>query len=325
MLNLLISPFRDPYTNLSLENYFLDSMKPDEEFLFLYVNDPSVVIGRFQNPWLECSSHRRKDTYLVRRQSGGGTVYHDGGNLNFSFIRHLENYSRTKNLELICGILLDSGIELQINKRHDLTVAHEGKTYKVSGSAFRHKKDRAFHHGTLLIACETQRLKESITPGEKKVFLHTSCTQSNRSEVINLNQINPALTLPGVIDSFESWFKKSPDCNFSTMSFEEWSDLSDIPAVQKERDILLSEDWILGKTPSFTQDISSIHPPETGNWQIKVNRGKVEEAPEELEILIGTEYGRRHTGDDLRKKLKNISLFGMSQDELFSRLIQIIG
>jgi len=325
MLNLLISPYRDPYMNLSLENYFLESMKPDEEFLFLYINNPSVVIGRFQNPWLECSPLGRKDTYLVRRQSGGGTVYHDEGNLNFSFIRHKENFSRTKNLEIICRILLDSGIELQISKRHDLTVVFQEKSYKVSGSAFRHKKDRAFHHGTLLVSCATQRLKDSITPGEKKVILQASGTKSNRSEVINLNQIKPGLTISGLIDSFESWCREGKDCNVNNMSDDEWEELSETQTVQKERDTLLSEDWILGKTPAFTQDISSIHHPESVNWQIRVNKGKIEETPEDLSFLTGLEYGRRHTGDNLRKKLKSRALFGLGEDELFSRLIQIIG
>ncbi len=325
MLNLLISPFRDPYLNLSLENYLLESMKEEEEFLFLYINDPSVVIGRFQNPWLECSPHRGKDTYLVRRQSGGGTVYHDEGNLNFSFIRHIENYSRQKNLELICSILRETGIDLEINKRHDLTVQYKGRTFKVSGSAFRHKKDRAFHHGTLLVSCETDRLKDSICPGESKVILQASGTESKRSEVINLNRINPDLTVAGLIKTFEVRFGKGGDGSIRNLNQDEWTELSELPQVQKERDTLLSEDWILGKTPSFTQDISSLHPPETEGWTIRVNKGKVEEAPEELAFLAGFEYGRRHTGDDLKKMLRKKNLFQLGEDELFSRLVQIIG
>ena len=325
MINLLISPYSDPYLNLAIENQLLENLGVEGDYLFLYVNDPSVVIGRFQNPWLECSHSSRKDTYLVRRQSGGGTVYHDNGNLNFSFIRLSDSYSRRKNLDIICHIMKDCGIHLHVNKRHDLTVEHDGKTYKVSGSAFRHKKDRAFHHGTLLISCETDRLKDSITPGMHKIILDASGTSSTRSEVINLNEIQKRLKMNSVIKAFTSWFTQQKDCGIMMWSEEQWLELSESPAVQNEWNNLLSEDWILGKTPAFTQDISSLHQPETEGWRIRINKGVIESTPDELSFLEGLPYGRRHTGDELKLKIKNIDLFEMTEDELFGRLIQIIG
>ncbi|WP_298009829.1 hypothetical protein [Oceanispirochaeta sp.] len=325
MMNLLISPYNDPYLNLAMENQLLESLTPENEFLLLYINDPSVVIGRFQNPWMECTHSNRKDTYLVRRQSGGGTVYHDQGNLNFSFICPLESYDRQKNLDIICQIMKECSIDLNINLRHDLTVDYKGKTYKVSGSAFRHKKDRAFHHGTLLISSETDRLEESITPGNHKVILHASGTGSTRSDVINLSQVHPGLKMSQVIAAFENWFKPQENSVILNWSEDEWLHFSESPLVQAERNTLLSEDWILGKTPTFTQDIGALHLPETKDWQIRISKGIIEKAPKELSFLEGIQYGRRHTADEIRLRMKKKKLFKMTEDEFYGRLIHIIG
>jgi len=322
---LLISPFKDPFLNLALEHFFLENLTENEEILLLYINDPAVVIGRFLNPWLECTPHKGRDTYLVRRESGGGTVYHDKGNLNFSFIQNLDVYDRTNNLQQICGIMKQCGIDLSINKRNDLTVEHKGIVYKVSGSAFRHKKDRAFHHGTLLIESETKRLKESITPGTQKIFTKVSGTASNRSEIINLNCINIELTMKMVLNTFRSRYTEDEDCSFEDWTEEKWDELAKECSIQKQRTLLLSEDWILGKTPGFKQDISSFHPPESNGWEISISKGKIDETAAELSFLKGIHYGRRHTVDELRKKLKGQSLFGLGENELFSRLILFIG
>ncbi|MBF9014457.1 MULTISPECIES: lipoate--protein ligase family protein [unclassified Oceanispirochaeta] len=322
---LLISPYNDPFLNLAIEHYLLEKLNNEEEILLLYINDPAVVIGRFQNPWLECTPNRTKDTYLIRRESGGGTVYHDRGNLNFSFIQNIESYDRKNNLEQICMIMKNCGIDLSINKRNDLTVEHEGKIYKISGSAFRHKKDRAFHHGTVLIESETKRLKESITPGTQKVFTKISGTASNRSEIINLNRVNTKLTMEMVLNTFRSLYEKREDYIFEDWDEDEWEKLSEHDSVQQERTLLLSEDWILGKTPAFRQDISSFHPPETDGWEISVSKGTIEDSVRELSFLKGIHYGRRHTVDELKKKLRGQSVFGLGEDELFSRLILFIG
>jgi lipoate-protein ligase A len=245
--------------------------------------------------------------------------------LNFSFIRHIEEYDRKVNLEIICNVMKDFGIDLQINKRHDLTVNYKDKTYKVSGSAFRHKKDRAFHHGTLLISCETHRLKESTIPGNNKKIIQATGTNSIRSEVINLNRINPELTVDSIIEGFKKKFDGKNEGKLKKLSEDEWMEFSESEPVQRERDNLLSEDWILGKTPAFIQDISTLHQPESEGWLIRINKGKIESTPEELSFLIGIEYGRRHSYDDLKIKFKKHTLFEMGKDELFSRLIDIIG
>ena len=325
MRRLLISPFHDPFVNLALEGHFLEELKKEEEILFLYINTPSVVIGRFQNPWKECRPSMLKQTALVRRESGGGTVYHDQGNLNFSFIQNLENYDRVENLETIRSILTPWKLPLYINERHDLTVSHEGGEFKVSGSAFRHKKDRAFHHGTLLIDCRTEKLKASISPGEEKVFLKSSGTASKRSPVINLNTVNRELTIDKVLETFRSHYKTLDDGRIDNPDQEEWNRM--VEEVNFKIDELKDDPWIYGKTPAFTQDISVLCPSESEKWVLRVEKGKISEAPPCLTALEGLLYGRGITETLLRDRLGSSSLNFSSEsagNEFFRRLLALI-
>ena len=101
-MKVVVSPFRNPFINLALEDYFLRG-GADLPLAFFYVNRPCVVLGRFQNPWLECHLPYlvEKDIWLVRRQSGGGCVFHDEGNLNYSFIYPEAMIDRRRGVELI--------------------------------------------------------------------------------------------------------------------------------------------------------------------------------------------------------------------------------
>jgi lipoate-protein ligase A len=322
MRRLLISPFHDPYLNLALEGRFLEELPRDEEILFLYTNTPSVVIGRFQNPWKESRPSRLGETALVRRESGGGTVYHDRGNLNFSFIQNNDDYDRQGNLETICSILAPWGLPLRINERHDLAVEHEGKAYKISGSAFRHKKDRAFHHGTLLVNCETDKLRASIVPGEEKNFLKSSGTASKRSPVINLQILRDDMTTERAIDTFRSYYRELSDGSARNLNEEEWSALARETAPRAEE--LRSDAWRFGKTPAFTQDISSLRLPESEGWSLRVEKGVIKDVPPPLEGLKGLPYGRDISGNLLRERLPVALTSGAAGDEFLRRLVLLI-
>ena len=101
-MNIVLSPFQNPFINLAVEDYFL-RFSAHLPILFLYVNRPCVVMGRFQNPWVETNLKYlvENDIWLVRRQSGGGCVYHDEGNLNFSFITPEPMIDRLKHVKLL--------------------------------------------------------------------------------------------------------------------------------------------------------------------------------------------------------------------------------
>lgn len=322
MRRLLISPFHDPYQNLALEGRFLEDLSRGEEILLLYTNAPSVVIGRFQNPWKESRPSRLGETALVRRESGGGTVYHDRGNLNFSFIQNNEDYDRLRNLETICRILAPWGLPLRINERHDLTVSHEGEEYKISGSAFRHKKDRAFHHGTLLIDCETNKLRASIVPGEERIFLKSSGTASKRSPVINLHALRDEMTMDDADAAFRDYYEALADGRADNLKEDEWSALARETASKAEE--LRSDAWIFGKTPAFTQDISALCPPESEGWGLRVEKGVIRDAPVALEGLKGLPYGRGITETLLRERIPAPPISGAAGGEFLRRLMRLI-
>lgn len=316
MFQLRISPYSNPYLNLALENSFLENLSPGQQILFLYVNDPALVLGRFQNPWVECNPSELNDILLVRRQSGGGTVYHDRGNLNFSFIGEENGFDKTENLKLICRIMADAKVFLEINDRHDLVIRHKEDVYKVSGSAFRHKRGRVFHHGTLLIQTEKEKLKKALQQDENRNIIKTGGTASVRSKVINLTEIYQSLSIETVIKQFEQSFK--------TTASPKWEELKTSEQVRNEVGILTSDEWLLDKTPFFRQDISSAFPEGKKNQIIGIKKAVISEVPEDLSFLQGIPYGREQTATMLKKRMETLSEPAGTKNELFSRLLLII-
>ena len=188
---IFTSPFTNPFLNLSLEDYFLRSEKNQTVLLF-YVNRPCVVFGRFQNPWLETNLHylSSQDIWPVRRQSGGGCVFHDEGNLNFSFITPEGTLERKKYADCLREAFLLAGIELTVSPRNDLWLTDKkGVSKKISGSAYKQTKTGSFHHGTFLVSSNLSKLQESL----KHTLIPRSSKSipSVRSEVTTLNECFP--------------------------------------------------------------------------------------------------------------------------------------
>ena len=180
----------DPYYNLALEKYLLDSVAPDACILYLWQNENTVVIGRNQNPWAECAVSRLEEDQvkLARRLSGGGAVFHDLGNLNFTFLVSEENYDLDRQLSVIELMCLSFGISAARSGRNDILV--DGK--KFSGNAFFTSKGRSYHHGTLLINADTTKMSQYLNPSKAK--LSAKGVASVRSRVVNLKELCPSLT-----------------------------------------------------------------------------------------------------------------------------------
>ncbi|HIR12501.1 MAG TPA: lipoate--protein ligase, partial [Candidatus Choladousia intestinavium] len=138
-----------PYRNQAVEEYLTFHTEPEECILYLWQNRKTVVIGKNQNCWKECRVQRLEEDggYLARRLSGGGAVFHDFGNLNFTFCVRKENYDVGKQLEVILQAVRDMGLPARKSGRNDLII--EGQ--KFSGNAFYRSGDFCFHHGTLLV------------------------------------------------------------------------------------------------------------------------------------------------------------------------------
>ncbi len=184
----------DPTWNLALEQYVFDVLPRDKNYFILWQNRNAVIIGRHQNTLAEINEPfvRARGIQVVRRLSGGGAVYHDLGNLNFTFIQDSET-GIALDLSLFCepvaAAIRALGADAQVNGRNDITV--DGK--KFSGNAQYQKEGRVMHHGTLLFASDMQAASDSLRPDPEKI--RAKGVQSVRSHITNLSEYLPGVTL----------------------------------------------------------------------------------------------------------------------------------
>ena len=198
----------DPCHNLALEEVLLNAVPRGTVILYLWQNEHTVVIGCNQNPWAECRTALlfEEGGHLVRRLSGGGAVYHDLGNLNFTFLCNEEDYDLTKQLSVIQHACKLAGIHTEFSGRNDLLT--DGR--KFSGNAFYHKKGRAYHHGTLLVNTDIHRLQRYLNPPKAK--LESKGISSVRSRVVNLAELHPGLTCQDMRSHMLQAFKDIYNC-----------------------------------------------------------------------------------------------------------------
>ncbi len=180
----------DPYKNLATEEYLLNALPAGSCILYLWQNDHTVVIGKNQNAWAECRTSllSAESGRLARRLSGGGAVYHDLGNLNFTFICCEEDYDLEKNQQVLINACAHAGITAERSGRNDLLT--NGR--KFSGNAFYHHEGKAYHHGTILLSADIDKMTRYLSPPKGK--LQAKGVSSVRSRVINLTELNPELT-----------------------------------------------------------------------------------------------------------------------------------
>jgi lipoate-protein ligase A len=254
-IQVFTAEHHDPWFNLATEDWIFKNFPADHHVLFLWRNKPCIVIGRFQNPWNECNlqAMERDDVALARRQSGGGAVYHDLGNTNFTFMSPRDSYDKHRNFSLIIEALKHFGIHAEQSGRNDILV--DGK--KVSGSAFRMASDRAFHHGTLLISTDLQKLPGYLTPDKEK--LKSKGVRSVASRVANLSEFNPNLTHESLCDAIIEQFFILHDqrCDVEDLTIKR---LSQEPSLYQTYQQYADWYWRFGSSPQFEHPISARFP-----------------------------------------------------------------
>ena len=201
---IYISDTVDPRFNLALEDLLFErTEQTGAVIMYLWQNQNTVVIGKSQNAWREVRTEllEQEGGTLVRRTSGGGAVFHDLGNLCFTFIAPRDEYERINWRELIAQAVRSFGIDAALNGRNDI-VAADGR--KFSGNAFRFTKQAGMMHGTLLVDADLEKMGRYLNVSPAK--LEAKGVSSVRSRVVNLKELSPVLTIPMLSDRLTEAF-----------------------------------------------------------------------------------------------------------------------
>ncbi|PJN86734.1 lipoate--protein ligase [Bacillus sp. mrc49] len=259
----------DPRINLAIEEYALKHLNIDETYLLFYINRPSIIIGRNQNTIEEINADYvdGNGITVVRRLSGGGAVYHDLGNLNFSFITKDDGdsfHNFKKFTQPVVETLEKLGIHAELSGRNDILA--EGK--KISGNAMFSTKGRMFSHGTLLFQSEMDHIVSALKV--KKDKIESKGIKSIRSRVANIAEF---LKEPMSIEEFRSFllqniFKDSGEVTEYVLTEEDWEQ---IHKISEER--YQSWEWNYGKSPKFNLQNSHRFPVGSVDIRLEVNRG----------------------------------------------------
>ncbi len=263
----------NPYQNLALEQYLTERVGEGECILYLWQNAGTIVIGRNQNAWKECdvSAVREDGAKIARRLSGGGAVFHDMGNLNFTFIMRSEDYDVPRQLSVIIRACKAFGIEAKMTGRNDLVVASGAK---FSGNAFYHHPGRSYHHGTILVDVDKTRMGRYLRPHPEK--LKAKGVDSVRSRVINLSELAPEMTAESMREAMKNAFREVyGGTGESDMSVEDIGSFFVDPELKALVARYESEEWNLGEKCEYDSSFAERFEWGTVEICLKVRKDEV--------------------------------------------------
>lgn len=293
-LKYIESGSMDPYYNLALEEHLLYRCREGERILYLWQNEKTVVLGRNQDAASECPLEllKRDGICLVRRNSGGGAVYHDSGNLNYTFLAREKDYDVPGQMEVVFAALRGLGFPAEFSGRNDILV--EGR--KVSGNAFFTSGDSCCHHGTLMVDVDLDAVERYLRPGADK--LAARGVASVRTRVANLREFRPGLGLEELKEALRSSFGRilGGSCEALVLSEADRTDIG------KRRERFADLRWVYGESKKYEHRLSHRFVWGGVTLWVHVDRGVVSDVridtdamepglPEVLrERLLGTPY-----------------------------------
>ncbi len=274
----------DPYINLAIEEYILNNFGENDTYLLFYVNEPSIIVGRNQNSIEEINTNyvEEKGIKVVRRLSGGGAVYHDEGNLNFSFITKDDGNSFhdfAKFTEPVVKALNNINVPAELVGRNDLLI----KGRKFSGNAQFSTKGRMFSHGTLMLDSNIEHVVSALNVSQQKI--ESKGIKSIKSRVANIAEF---LDEPISMNEFKELILKSifevddiKDVPEFVLSEEDWNNIHEISKKRYQ-----NWEWNYGKSPAYNIKSSHKFPSGLLDVRLDVKKGIIENC-----IIYGDFFG----------------------------------
>ena len=287
----------DPHYNLAVEQTLLENVKGGQCILYLWQNQNTVVIGRNQNPWKECRTAllAEEGGVLARRLSGGGAVFHDLGNLNFTFLMPQSDYDLDRQLTVIQEAVKSLGIPAERSGRNDILA--QGR--KFSGNAFYKNGRQAYHHGTLLVEADMEKLGRYLSPSKAK--LQAKGVDSVRSRVGNLKELNPEITIEELCLALENAFSRVYGLDPETLSQQDL----DTEKVHQLAERNRSWEWNFGQKLPFTFECEERFPWGGVQLQLQVESGVIRRAviySDAMDSFLIPHWEARLTGCPLERQ-----------------------
>lgn len=320
---------KDPRYNLAFEEYCFKQLPRDEDYILLWINGPAIIIGKNQNTLEEVNSEyvKRNGISVVRRVTGGGAVYHDLGNLNFSIITNADGNSvidfKKYNLSILKA-LRSLGVECELSGRNDITI--DGK--KFSGIAQSIWKDRVLNHGTLLFDTQLDVLSDALNVKQDKI--ESKGVKSVKSRVTNIKDY---LNIEVDIDEFRQVLLKSiletEDIESNTLELSE-EQLGEINKLFEEK--YSTWEWNYGHSPAFNYKNYKRFPVGSVEVRLEVKNGNIKESKiygdffgtEDIKKLEQRLINLKYDKESLYKDLKDLDIkqyFGNIELEDFINLL----
>ena len=309
-------PFTDPYLNIAAEEYFVKHSS--ENMCMIWVNEPSVIIGKHQNAYAEINYPyvRAENIPLIRRISGGGAVYHDNGNLNFTFIKKTEKTNQvdfSRFTSVIVAFLKSFGLEINISKRNSLFI---GKR-KFSGHAEHIFHERVLHHGTILFNTNLEALQNSLNPG---INYDGKAMASVRDEVLNIASLLPDnMDINQFSERLVSWLLAYyPESKGYEMNHDEFEAIHQLAETKYK-----TWQWNFGYSPAYSFSVRIPLFSGTAPAIAKVENGCFVQIDQpagnndvQLTEILQNMIGLQHNEDEIRlfveKNIKTLELAGVN-------------